>query len=63
MITILKGATLGLCVYVFFVLIYGEGYEAGRDHQLKIDCEARGFVFHNRICWAMPQETELRGTL
>lgn len=60
---LVSGIAIALGVYVLIIFAYSHGFEAGRDHQLKIDCEARGFVFQDRICWAPPQEARLRGTL
>lgn len=47
------------------IWIYDIGFEDGRDHQVEIDCERRGLVFKDRICWVRPPgiETALRGTL
>lgn len=59
----LHGMIFAVMAYVLFTFTYSYGFEAGREHQVKIDCEARGLIFHNRICWAVPRETELRGTL
>lgn len=44
MMKIIYGILYGIAAYGFVVFVYSEGFEAGRDHQLKIEGDPNKFV-------------------